>query len=174
MNKKAAPANKQGFTLIELLLYVVLISSIVLALSIFFSMVLSSRAKNQTIAEVEQQGAQTMQTILQAARNAENITAPIVGANGSSATLDVVSASEDPTVFDLSSGAIRIKKGASSAVNLTSPSVTASGLTFYNLTRPSTPGNIRVIFTLTRVNPGNKNEYDYSKTFYGTASLRFP
>lgn len=167
-------ASPRGFTLIELLLYAVLVGSIVLALSIFFSMVLSSRVKNQTIAEVEQQGAEVMQTILQTARNAENITVPAVGANGNSATLDVVSVADDPTVFDLSSGAIRIKKGVAANVNLTSPLVTASGLTFANLTRPTTPGNIAVSFTLTRVNTENKNDYDYTKTFYGTASLRFP
>lgn len=171
---KKISVNKQGFTLIELLLYAVLVGSIVLALSVFFSMVLSSRVKNQTIAEVEQQGAQVMQTILQTARNAENITVPAVGASGGSATLDVMNVADDPTVFDLSSGAIRIKKGGGANVNLTSPLVTASGLTFTNLTRPSTPGNIAVSFTLTRVNTENKNDYDYTKTFYGTASLRFP
>jgi hypothetical protein len=29
-----------------------------------------------------------------------------------------------------------------------------------------------VSFTISRINPANRNEYDYQKTFIGTAALR--
>ncbi|MBI5222371.1 MAG: prepilin-type N-terminal cleavage/methylation domain-containing protein [Candidatus Magasanikbacteria bacterium] len=163
---------KKGFTLVELLLYASITSVMLLVISVFLSTLLESRVKNQTIAEVEQQGTQVMQLITQTARNAEAITSPATGASASSLTLDVVTVASDPTIFDLSGGVIRIKEGAGTATALTNSRVTASALTFQNLSRTSTPGTIRIMFTLTYVNSSGRNEYTYAKTFYGSASLR--
>ena len=163
-----------GFTLIELLLYVGIASIILLITSLFLSTLLQSRIKNQTIAEVEQQGLQVMQIITQTARNAESITAPLIGASASSLTLDVLTDASDLTIFDLSESTIRITEGASSAIPLTNSRVTASGITFQNLSRASTPGTIRIQFTLTHINPDDRNEYNFSKTFTGSATLRQP
>ncbi|MDD5626512.1 MAG: type II secretion system protein [Patescibacteria group bacterium] len=164
--------TQRGFTLIELLLYVAVASAILLAISVFLSILLQSRIKNQTIAEVEQQGLQVMQLVTQTARNAEAITSPAQGASASSLTLDVISAASDPTIFDLASGAIRVKEGAGSATALTNSRVTASALTFQNLSRTDTPGTVRVQFTLAHTNPEGRNEYSFTKTFIGSASLR--
>lgn len=161
-----------GFTLVELLLYIALVSFIVLTLSVFFSMILSSRVKNQTIAEIEQQGTQVMQNVIQSIRNAESINSPSQGASAAALSLRSLTGSLDPTVFDLSGGAIRIKEGSGSEINLTSPRVVASGLDFYNLSRDNSPGAIRIAFTLTFLNPDGQNDYDYTKTFYGTANIR--
>ncbi|MCA9388200.1 prepilin-type N-terminal cleavage/methylation domain-containing protein [Candidatus Berkelbacteria bacterium] len=164
---------EKGFTLIEMILYVGIAAVILLGVSIFSLQMLQSREKQRTIAEVEQAGLATMEAITQTIRNAEAITVPAQGSSSASLTLDVVAASDDPTVFDLSGGVIRSKKGASAQVDLTSGSIiTASGLTFKNLSRNNTEGTVRVEFTLTRVNPASRNEFDYSKTFYGSASLR--
>lgn len=163
---------KKGFTLMELLLYISISGIIFLGVSVLLFLVLQSRIKNQTVAEVEQQGVQVMQLITQTVRNAENINSPASGSSASSFSLDVVPSSDDPTVFDLSSGVIRIVEGAGPSIPITSSSVTGSNLTFENLSRPGTPGVIRIQFTLTRVNVTGRNEYDYSKTFYGSASLR--
>lgn len=166
-------ANR-GFTLIELLLYVSIVGVLVLALSAFLFVLLEARVKNQTIAEVEQQGVAAMQIITQTARNTEAITAPIVGASGSSLTLDVITVASDPTVFDLSSGALRITEGAGSAVALTNSRIVASALTFQNLSRASTPGTVRIQFTLTAANPSGRQEYTFAKTFTSSATLRQP
>ncbi|OGI26058.1 MAG: hypothetical protein A3J76_05640 [Candidatus Moranbacteria bacterium RBG_13_45_13] len=171
MNRKN---NQQGFTLIELLLYVAVASGMLLVISVFLSTLLQSRIKNQTIAEVEQQGQQVMQLITQTARNAEAITSPAPGASASSLTLDVITALNDPTIFDLSSGVIRIQEGSGSAVALTNSRVVASALTFQNLSRAGTPGTVRVQFTLVHANPEGRNEYSFEKTFIGSATLRQP
>lgn len=163
-----------GFTLIELLLYVAISSVILLVISLFLQTLLESRIKNQTIAEVEQQGLQVMQMIMQTARNAEVITSPAQGASAASLTLDVITGASDPTILDLSGSSIRIAEGAGSPVALTNLRVTASGLTFQNLSRGGTPGAIRIQFTLTHVNPDGRNEYNFSKTFIGSATLRQP
>ena len=55
-----------------------------------------------------------MELITQTLRNAQAITSPAVGASASSLTVDVVDATEDPTVFDLSSNQIRITRGVGS------------------------------------------------------------
>jgi len=166
--------TNRGFTLIELLLYVSISSIILLVTSVFLSTLLQSRIKNQTIAEVEQQGAQVMQSITQTARNAENITSPAQGASAAALTLDVITGANDPTIFDISGGAIRIKEGTGSAVSFTNSRVTASGLTFQNLSRASTPGTVRIQFTLTHINPAGRNEHNFAKTFIGSATLRQP
>jgi hypothetical protein len=132
------------------------------------------RIKQQTIAAVEHQGLATMEAIIQAARNAENITSPAQGASASSVTFDVVTAVDDPAVFDLSGGSIRVTKGAQTTTPLTNSHITASALTVQNLSRPNTPGILRIQFTLQGVSPAGRNEYSYTKTFVGSASLRQP
>ncbi len=164
--------DRAGFTLVELLLYVGISSTLLLVTSLFLGMLLQARVKNQTINEVEGQGAQAMQIITQTLRNAQNITSPSTGASATALTLNVADVAKDPTIFDLSSGSIRIKEGAGAYIPLTNSHITASALTFQNLSRASTPGVVRISFTLTYVNPEGRNEYDFSKTFYGSASLR--
>lgn len=166
--------SQRGFTLIELLLYVAISSVMLLVISGFLATLLQSRVKNQTIAEVEQQGLMVMQQITQTSRNAQAITTPVPAASAASLTLDVITLSSDPTIFDLSAGALRIKEGAGAAVPLTNSRVVASGLNFQNLSRASTPGTIRVQFTLTHVNSSGRNEYDYSKTFTASGTVYWP
>lgn len=162
----------KGFTLIELLLYIAISSVMLLAIVSFLFILLESRIKNQTIAEVEQQGLAVMQIITQTARNAEAITSPVVSASSSSLILDVITTANDPTIFDLASNVIRIKEGTGLNVALNNSRVIASGLIFQNLSRANTPGIIRVQFTLSHQNLSNRNEYNFSKIFYGSASLR--
>lgn len=163
---------KNGFTLVELLLYAAVVSTAVLALSALLLINLQAQIKNQTIAEVNQQGTQVMQIITQAIRNSEGITSPVAGASSSSLSLDVVLGASDPTVFDLSSGTVRITEGAESAIPLTNSSVAVSALNFQNLSRSGTFGTVRVQFTITHVNPEGRNEYDYSRDFVGSATVR--
>ncbi len=156
---------QKGFTLIELLLYVSIVGAMVLSVSAFLPLLMQSRVKNQTIAEIEQQGVQVIQIITHTVRNTGSINSPSTGNSAASLSIDT-------TVFDLSGGMIRITEGAGSPVSLTNTRVTASNLTFQNLSRTGTSGTIRIQFTLTHLNPSGRNEYDYNKTFYGTATLR--
>jgi Tfp pilus assembly protein PilW len=164
--------NKSGFTIIELLLYIASLSVIILGVSVLLLELLNSKAKNQTIAKVEQQGLQTMQIITQTIRNSENINSPIPNISSASLSLQMVAAFKNPTIFDLSGSVIRITEGTGGAITLNSSGVVASSLSFQNLSKTNTSGIIRVQFTLTHLNPENKNEYDYTKTFIGSASLR--
>ncbi len=164
--------KQKGFTLIEILLYVSMVSVMLLVFSQFLGLLFQSRIKSQAILEVESQGTQIVTQITEIIRSADNINTPTIGTTASSASIDVYSAAADPTLFDLSSGVIRIKEGADSYLNLNNSKVTASDLTFKNLSKTGTPGIITFQFTLTFLNPSGRNEYDYSKIYYGSASLR--
>jgi len=164
--------TNQGFTLIELLLYIAIASIMLFTTTLFLQTLLESRIKNQTIAEVESQGLQAMHIITQIIRNAEAVTSPSSGSSDATLTLDVVDSGDDPTIFDLSSGTLRITEGIDPAVPLSNSRVVVSGLVFENLSRTDTPENIRVEFTVTHINTEGRNEYNYSRVFYGSASLR--
>ncbi len=328
-------AVEKGYTLIELLLYIVLLGILLGATTTYFGAILDARVKNQSISEVDQQGAAAMEYITQTIRNADSITSPTAGATANSLTLAVPTGALSPTIFSndgsggtggtatlgydqdggtidsnnantmnatgfvasvsgtittvkayvdavesspgnkaqvalyrgatgpstllansvttvLTSnswntftlpsasitagdkiwiayntnalgasgnnlhyragtsgqslsqaqsysswpaswvgagravefsiyatvtttaniGAIQVKEGAAANIPLTNSKVQVSNLSFSNLTGSGTPGAVQVNFTIYRINPQNRNEYDYQKTFTSTAALR--
>ncbi len=172
-NKKGNRKSKGGYTLIEVLLYIVIAVIMISGISALFHLVLEGGAKSRTITEVEQQGSQIMHLITQTIRNAEGINSPTEGNSSSTLSLNVVDAGDDPTVFGISGGSIYINEGSGSNVDLMNSNVTASGLTFENVSRTGTPGSVKIEFTLEHVNSLGLNIYDYSKTFYGSATVRY-
>lgn len=164
--------NSKGFTLIELLLYVSLIGFVAMTAAVFLTVLQRQRVRSQVIMEVEDQGVAAMQIIDQIIRNSSSITSPAAGASGASTTLVVPTGALSPTTFALSGGAITMTEGANAAVNLTSNKVTITGLSFANLSRPSTKGNLRIQFVVNFNNPDGIAEYTYSKTFISSESLR--
>ncbi|MEO6729459.1 MAG: hypothetical protein ABIM99_06075 [Candidatus Dojkabacteria bacterium] len=161
-----------AFSLVETLLYIAIMSTVVVALVSFLSVNQNTAARNQTVNEVEQQGAQIMQLITQTIRNSSSISGPAVGTPGSTLTLVVSDGTKSPTIFDLSSGAIRIKEGSGTAFNISSNRITASALTFTNLKPGSQKDSIKIQFTLSYNNPGAKQIFNYTQTFNSTADGR--
>ena len=168
----AISTGKQGFTLVEVLLYVIILSAMTLTISVLLFLIFQSRVKGQTIAEVEQNGQRIMQIVTQTIRNADSITSPAIGTSASSLTLVVPTGAKSPTIFDLSGSVFRVKEGVGTNIALSNSRVVVSGLSFYNTSRTGTPGVIKIQFTLSHLNPSGRNEYNYSETFYGSATLR--
>jgi type II secretory pathway pseudopilin PulG len=164
--------KNDGYTLVELLLYIAIIGILLGALSAFFGTVVTSRAKNQTIAEVNQQGEFALQTIARTVRNADSITLPATAGTGSTLTLAVTPAASSPTIFTLTSGAVTMQEGVAAAIPLTGGKVTVTAFTVKNLSRASTPGVVQISITMNRVNAQGTNEYDYPRTFTTTAAVR--
>lgn len=163
-----------GFTLIEILLSLGISGVILLASSVLLATLLQARVKSQTMAEVEGQGAQVMNSITQTIRNAETLNSPLIGTSAAMLSVDTSTAGNNPTVFNVDSGVVQMKEGAAPVVPLTNGRVTVSSLTFQNFARVGTPGGIRVQMTLTAVNSSGRNEYSFTQTFIGSASLRQP
>lgn len=147
----ASNKNNQGFTLLELFLYISIMATVLTTAAIFFFLTLWVDAKNQAIVEVEQQGAQMMQRITHEIRNAESILSPLPGQ---------------------SSALLSLNTGEISASDFVFAKVSLVDLNFTNLSKSNTPGVIRIQFTLTYQNKENRQEYNYSQTFYDSASLR--
>lgn len=163
----------KGFTLVEMILYVSLCSILLLTLSTFLSFLLGARIKSQTIAEVNQQGAQIMQLITYTIRNGKSVDTPLVG--GSSSTLLITKGIPllDPTVFSASGTVFFIKEGSNAPIALTNSRVGVSSLVFQNISSTSsTETIIRMSFVLDYLNQGGRSEYSYTKTFTGSATLR--
>ncbi len=160
-----------GYTLIELLVYVAILGMLLSSVTVFFVMVTEARVKNQSISEVNDQGAAAMEYIAQTIRNATSISSPAAGASGASLTLVVPTGSLSPTIFSLSGTTLQVKEGAATAVALTSSDLEVTSLTFTNLTRSGTSGIVQVSFTARRANPNNRNQYDYQKTFTSSAEV---
>jgi prepilin-type N-terminal cleavage/methylation domain-containing protein len=151
MLKKILNNSRKGFTLIELLLYLSLSAIIIFITTMFLMTLLEVRVKNQTIATVDQEGNQTMSLITQSIRNATTINSPVIGAQDSTLSLTTGVAGKDPTIFTLSGGAITMTEGVNPPVPLTSNLVVISNLNFRNLSRPNTPGNVDITFTVDHI-----------------------
>ncbi len=164
--------NKTGFTIIEILLYVGISSIVLSSIAVFTAGMLQARVKSQTMAEVEQQGLETMQMITQTVRNAHQINSPNVGNESSSLSIDVESVDKSPTVFDSSAGKVRIKEGSGSYIALTNSRVSVSDLKFRNLSRGQTPGIIELSFHVEYINSSGRNEYDFGQDFKSSVTLR--
>lgn len=161
-----------GFTLVELLLYVSISGAMALVVSIFLTILISARVKNQTILEVEEQGIALIQRITQTVRNATDVNSPSQGTSSDALNLTVPVSSDSPTIFDLAGGVARMQEGSSAPISLTSPRIQATSFQIQNLGGTGTPGTIRIQLTLVHVNPKNKNEFNYTKTFIASATMR--
>lgn len=160
-----------GFTLIELLLYVGLLSFLLFTTSAFLSVLLESRVKNQTMAEVEQQGVQIMQILTQSVRNAIAITTPSIGTSSTTLSLQVT-APNTPIIFDVTSSTLRMKQGVGPIIQLTNSRVSVSNISFQNNAQPGTDGVLRIEFVVTAIQPTSRYEHVYSQTFVGSAVIR--
>ncbi len=163
--------RQEGFTLVETMLYVVVAGSLILFMSLFTGMIVDARLKNRTIAEVEDQGSYVLRKITEVVRNSVSINTPLAGASDDVLSLTVVG-TLNPTILDLNNGTLRIKEGANPEINLTNSHVSVSNLNFENLSWAGTPGIVRVSFIVTYLNPENRNDYNFSKTWSTSISLR--
>jgi type II secretory pathway pseudopilin PulG len=171
--KKSKQKNR-AFTLVELLLYISISSIIILVTSGYLSIFLETQVKNETVREVEQQGAFAMYSITQALSNAESITSPVIGTNQTTLSIQTFSPANNPTVFSVDAGTLQIKEGSANAVALHNPRIQISNLLFKNLSRTGTAGIIQVSFLVTYLNNSGRYEYSFEKQFISSAALHQP
>lgn len=164
--------NSSGFTLIEVLLYVAIVSIIFGGIMSLLDATFKSRIRNEVIAEVERGGNNVMSVITQHVRSAQSITSPAASSTATTLTLVMPDMNISPVVFQISGGRIEMSERGLGTTTLTSTQLTASSLLFTNLSRSTTEGAVRVMFTLDYANPGGVQAYNYQARFVGGASLK--
>ncbi|WP_412733002.1 hypothetical protein [Minisyncoccus archaeiphilus] len=162
----------KGLTMIEIIFYLAISAIVFLASFSALNIINQSKVRYQVISEVEYQGGFVMESILRSIRHSEQVISPVVGGQSSALSLDMLEALDDPTLYGLTGTSLTVKEGSASTVILTNPRVIISNLVFNNYSALPEHDSIRVSFTITYYNESGKQEYDYSKTFYGTASTR--
>ncbi len=156
-----------------MILYVAICSVLLFSLSAMFSYLLSSRVKSQAITEVNQQGFFAMHLITSTIRNAKSIDIPTMSNSSSSLSVTAQSPLVSPTVFTTSSSTLFIREASGANVPLTSSRISVSSLLFENVSSASSTDRIiRIRYTLSYRSGSPRQEYAYSKTFTGSATLR--
>lgn len=169
INKKN---RKKGFTLVEVLLYVAAVTVIFSGVTGVSFLILQSRIKTQVMNEVNYQGEQVVQLISQEIRNAEVINNPDKQSESLILSVDSIDLTKNPVVFKKSGNKIVIEEGGSGEVDLTNSQLIVSDLEFQNNGLENAPDSVQFKFKLDFNNLEGRNEYKYSKYFYGTASIR--
>ncbi len=164
--------KNQAFTLVETMLYVAVLSICLTAMSGFIDMVNAAKTKNRIVLNIERQGENITEIITSAIRNSSGIISPSVGATSAALSLSFNEAAKNPTVFSLNGGIIYIKEGSGSNTALSDPSLQAENLSFKNLSRNGTPGNIKFSFSLRSQEEG-RAEFSYRQDFFGGSSRRY-
>jgi hypothetical protein len=158
--------------MIEIIFYVVISGFIILASFSVLDVVNKSKVKNEAAMSVEQQGAVVMDKILGDIRRSEGAGYPLPGASNSGLSLVMNVPAESPTVYSYSEGTLKLARGMSSQIDILDQEVYMTSITFNNYSVDDAGDSIRVVFTIAYKNVSGKPEYDYSKTFYGTATTR--
>ncbi|MEI7890841.1 MAG: type II secretion system protein [bacterium] len=164
--------NKKGISLIETLLYVAIMGIFVAAMVSFVMTNKKVSKRNEVVSEVEFNAQSIVEIISQATRNAKSINTPTLQSSAQQLSLVTDVASENPTIISLSAGKITIKRGNGVAVALNTDKIVISNLIFNNFGNVGTLGSINFQFDAKYLNPSNAQELNFSKTFFGTASIR--
>jgi len=162
----------KGVTLVELIIYAAIMAIILGSVSSFIYANNKLKDRNQAINETDHSASEIMEIITQSVRNSVLINSPAIGFGASSLSVNTDTAGNNPTIFDLSGGKIRIKEGNATVVNLNNDKITLSNLAFKNLGTAGGKSSISVKFDASYVNTGRAGGFEYVKTFYGSASLR--
>ncbi len=169
--------KQRGFTLLEILLYLVIFSSVIGAIISLSNTAISQRVKNQVTSDVNYQAEATLASIIQAIQSASSVTTPTLGGNSASLTLVMPNSATNPTIYDTYNDGLttrlRLREGSPAVSNyLTSSHAVLSNLSFTNAGVPGSKGSIKIQFDLAYKNGGTRQEFVYTKTYYGTANIR--
>lgn len=165
--------NKQGFTLVELMLYIAIIAGF-LATTIFFAMrVVEGGQRGSAHMEIQQNVRVAMERMTREIRSAQDL-------NTISSTFDahpgVLSlegpVGEDPIVFDVQNGVLRLTKGVNGPYNLTSDDVEITNFVVENLSVSNRAKVIRISLDAEYAVDPDSPYYDVSSSAQTTVVIR--
>lgn len=161
----------RSFTLIEFLLYIGILVIVLVFSGGFLWNFIFGNIKETSYQEIQQNGRFVLTKMSQEIKKATGINHPPPGTTAAFLSLAMATTSANPTVFDLIDGKLRITKGSSVPLELTSDQVVVSNLQFTNLSYENTPGTVRIEMKIDHINPGNRIEYQASIELKSTVSL---
>jgi len=123
-------ATSTGFTLIETIIYIGLTTLIIGSLlTVVYQIVESTTAVAKKVM-LEQEVNFLFQKIKFVLMNNQNINTPVLGTSGTILSVNKINSLENPFIFDLDSGNIRLKRGLNNPIILNSQNITISNLSF--------------------------------------------
>lgn len=163
----------RGFTLIELVVYISIVSGVLLIAVVLSIDLLRGRAKSTSLIVVNQNARLALERMTAAIRNANLVNAgsSTFGSHPGSLSLQMPDSAVNPTVFDVSGGAMRVTEGTGSAQSLTSPDIEVTSLLFTYLNQTGSEG-IRISLELRRVNPAGVQEFNVQQSYVASAIVR--
>lgn len=143
-------ASQQGFTLIETIVYVGIISIFLVSIVQFTTSLVSAGEKARIQNEVQQNARFAMERLRREIRTADDVNTgtSTFGSHPGILSLADDTPLDDPTIFDVSSGRLRIKEGAASALPLTTDKVNVTNFVVQNRGVSNRTKNIQIFLTL--------------------------
>ncbi len=164
---------QKGFTLIEALVYIALVSGILLAATSFAWNIVNTRTSAFSAQEVEQNGRFIMLKISKIMKEANQINSPAIGLSADTVSVKMDDAGTEIIMISQNGNNIEYQYNSDPVVELNSDLVEISNLQFTNLSSPSgNTRNIGVSFTLSHVDPANRQEWSYVQDYSTTIELR--
>lgn len=141
--------NMRGFTLIETLIYSALLSlTIGLTLGAVYQLVEGSEDLREKVVR-EEEANFVMRKLSWALTGANTINTPASGATSTTLSVNKTGFAQNPIVFDLSGGSIRIQKAGGAASALSNSLVSVSGLLFEHVPASgNAPAAAKTSFTI--------------------------
>lgn len=134
----------RGFTLIEAIIYIALISIMLGFTVLVISQMMDTQRRLKSKIELEAEADFILRKLNWALTNAQNVSQPPLNSSSSVLSIDKNGGSENPLVFDLAGGDIRLSRGGGAATALNNQYVTLNQLTFEHLAASgTTPEAIR-------------------------------
>lgn len=163
--------SQRGFTLIEVLCYVSLIGVVVGAAIGVYALAAQNRITRGAIAEVEEQGSDTLSFIASRIAGASALATPVPGLPSSTLILVMNDPAKNPTRIELVSTTLRIKEGAGASIQLTTGAVRARSLRFTSTGSHLSSPTVQIEFTLEHPRLVSGNLPPYQATFYAATTI---
>lgn len=158
-----------GFTLIEVLFFMVIFAMVLMVMLPLLFSATEARLRQQTIALVENNGAQVIQSIARRARNTERILKPVAGSTGAVLALQHASSELHPTIFGVQTGSLVVIE-RDSKHQITTDQVAMIDFVVRNTSVTSNQQSFSYIFTISRT-IRLEQPHTYERRFQGAVTL---
>lgn len=171
MMRRFFSAGRPGITMVELLIFVALLGMFIGVIFPILYTTVENRMLQQTIAVVEQNGAQLLQSVGVTVRKGERILDPPLGQTGSVLAMQTGSGGATPTIIGVESGSLVIIRHTTKRT-LSSPQVAISDFVVRNTSASADRQGAHIQFVVTRT-IRLQSPHVYTENFQGAFAL-FP